>query len=68
MPTPTRMITVYTPGTSGEMSTTEVAAITAPDDETSVEVVIDDQGLLTATEAKRPKMDEVLGKKSKKKK
>ena len=29
---------------------------------TSVEVLIDEQGLLTATEAKRPKMDEVLGK------
>ena len=55
------MITVYTPSTSGE-SSGEVTSITTADNTTSVEVVIDEEGLLTATEAKRPKMDEVLGK------
>ena len=56
---PSRLITLFTP--SGNTETSAEITTVGSDEATSVEVVIDKDGLLTASEPKRAKTDDVIG-------
>ncbi len=59
VPLPSKLITLFTSGGTeidGEITTV------GHEETTSVEVVIDDEGLLTAPEPKRARTDDVIGK------
>ena len=56
---PSRLITLFNP--SGNTETSAEIATVGSDEATRVEVVIDEDGLLTASEPKRAKTDDVIG-------
>ena len=57
---PGRLITLFTPTSGNGETSTEIATVCS-DEATSVELVIDEDGLLTASEPKRAKTDDVIG-------
>ena len=59
VPTPSRLITLFTPSGNTETST-EIATVST-EEPTSVEVVINEEGLLTASEPKKARTDDVIG-------
>ena len=60
VPTPSRLITLFTPSGSNTETSTEIATVST-EDPTSVEVVLDEDGLLTASEPKKARTDDVIG-------